>query len=414
MLTEVACRAAKKAEKDYKLFDTGGLYLYVTKTGFRSWRWKYRLAGKEKRLVLGSYPEISLKRARELREDAARRLRAGEDPAAKANAPSSAPTFEALARRWHEMQTPLWKPKHAAAVLDSLVTDVFPAIGTVPVDQVRPSQVRELLTAVQARGATEAAHRIRGRISAIFGLAIAEELAEIDPAAAIGAVLKPIRKGRMPALTKLEEARAFLKAVEAAPAHPVTKLASRLLALTAVRPGIIRFTPRVAEFQDLDGEQPLWLVPAERMKLELEESEQSAFDHLVPLPPQAVDVIQVAQRLAGRGPWLFPGVRHAHRPISENAIGFLYKRMTEFRGRHVPHGWRSTFSSIMNERAAMSGRDGDADVIELMLAHKVAGVRGIYNRAAYMDRRRELTVEWADMLLKGFPPAEALLDGPRR
>lgn len=428
MLTDAQCRNAVKRSKPYKLADEKGLYLFVTATGFRSWRWKYRFAGKERRLVFGPYPEVKLTEARDLRDAGRRLLRQGVDPAAKIKADRAAAiaageTVKTVATHWHEQQAPRWKPKHAKAVLDSLAADVFGAtsaelwegkFGDLPIAAVTPRQVRALLQAVQARGATEAAHRIRGRMSAFFGLAIAEELVESDPAAAVAVVLKPVRKGRMPALTGLEEARAFLRAAEAAPSHPVTKLASRLLALTAVRPGVIRWTPRDAEFAGLEGEQPLWTVPAERMKLELRLSDRQAFDLVVPLSSQAIDVIRAAQRHAGRAPWLFPGIRHAHRPISENALSFAYKRLTEFRGRHVPHGWRSTFSSVMNELAATQGRLGDEDVIELMLGHKPKGVRGIYNRAAYLQRRREIAQEWADLLLEGFAPASTLLDGPRR
>lgn len=415
MLTEAGCRAARPRAKGYKLADEKGLHLFVTPTGYRSWRWKYRFAGKEKRLVFGPYPEVSLKEARALRDDGRQQLRQKLDPGAarKIATASSAPSFEDYARRWHEDQTPLWKPVHAGQVLRSLEQDVFPAFGKKSLDEIRPAEVRELLKAIQARGAVEIAHRVRGRISAVFSRAIADELAEIDPAAAIGAVLKPLRTGSMPALTNLEEARAFLRKVEDADGQPVTRLASRLVALTAVRPGVARLTPRTGEFADLDGEAPLWTVPAARMKLGREESEQAAFNHLLPLSAQAADVVRVAQRHASRSPVLFPGIRNAHRPISDSTLSASYRHIPGFDHRHVPHGWRSTFSSVMNERAALAGRAGDGDVIELMLAHKIPGVRGIYNRAAHMQRRRELAQEWADLLLAGFPPAEALLEGKR-
>lgn len=418
MLTDLRCRSAKPQERPYKLADEKGLYLYVTPTGFRSWRWKYRFAGKEKRLTFGPYPEVKLNEARELRDEARAQLRRGIDPAEvkkkRLQVAAIGESVEEVARRWHANQEPLWTTRHAAIVLTTLVDEVFPAIGAKPISAVTPREVRDLLREIEERGAIETAHRVRGRISAFFGFAIAEGLADSDPAAAIGKALKPIRRGRNPALTRLGQARDFLAAVESIPAHPLTKLASRLLAITAVRPGVVRFTPTRSEFQDLEGKSPLWWIPAERMKLELEEKNQEAFDFLVPLPRQAVDVILAAQSIVGRGPYLFPGTRHAHRPMSENALSSMYKRVSEFRGRHVPHGWRSTFSTIMNERAAELDRPGDRAVIDLMLAHKQSGVEAIYNRAAYMPRRRQLAQEWADMLLEGFLPAEQLLDGPRR
>lgn len=410
MLTELQCRSAKPKDKPYKLGDSGGLYLYVTPTGYRSFRWKYRFEGKEKRLVFGAHPDLTLKEARLLRDEAAKLLRAGQDPARPR---AEGPTFEQYARRWHGDQLPLWKPQHAKQVLDSFVTDVFPAIGAKVISEVRPGQVRDLLLKVQERGSIDIAHRIRGRISAVFSRAMAEELVESDPAAAVAAVLKPVKGRRMPAIVDLDRARAFLLAVEGQPAHPITKLASRLLALTAVRPGVVRMTPRTGEFLEIEGTEPLWHIPAERMKLELDQSEQETFDFLVPLSRQAVETIRVAQELAGRSPWLFPGLRHAHRPMSENTLSAFYKRLPEGRRKHVPHGWRSTFSTVMNELAAQHDRLGDQDVIELMLAHKPKGVRGVYNRAAYLRRRREIAQEWADMLLKDMPPAAQLLDGFR-
>jgi integrase len=136
-------------------------------------------------------------------------------------------------------------------------------------------------------------------------------------------------------------------------------------------------------------------------------------EFLVPLSRQAVAVVKAALKLTKGGPLLFPNTRHVHRPMSENAVSSLYKRFPEIRGRHVPHGWRSTFSTIMNEIAVDLDRPEDRPIIDLMLAHKPDGVEATYNRAAYMKRRREIAQAWADMLLKGFPPAEQLLSGPR-
>lgn len=416
MLTELQCRSARAREKSYKLADSRGLYLFVSPTGYRSFRWKYRFQRKERTLVLGAWPELSLREARERRDAAAKALHDGGDPAKRKAASAAAPagpTFEDYARAWHADQATLWKPNHAEQVMARLEANVFPSIGAMPIADVKPRDVKQMLLAIQDRGSIAIAHRVCGRVSAIFKRAIADELVEIDPAAAVAAVLKPVKTRRFPAIVDLQRARALLRAIEMDPAEPAVKLASRFLALTAARPGVIRFTPKSEEFVDLDGAAPLWHIPAERMKLGLDASEQEAFDFLVPLSRQAVDTIQAAQRAAGRSPWLFPGARHAHRPISENALGSLYNRNPMARGKHVPHGWRSTFSTIMNELAALEERLGDEDVIEIMLAHKPKGVRGIYNRAVYLRRRRELAQEWADLLLEGMAPAEALLEGPR-
>jgi integrase len=217
------------------------------------------------------------------------------------------------------------------------------------------------------------------------------------------------KKGRRPAYRDLEDARALLRETEAAPGHPVTKLASRLLALTLVRPGVLRSAPWNGELKQLDGKEPLWWIPAERMKLGLERKQDDTYDHLVPLSRQAVEVILAVKMLTGRGPLMFPNLRNAHEPMSENAIGYMYNRILGVRGRHVPHGWRATFSTIMNERAELLERPADRAIIDLMLAHVPDNIEGAYNRAAYMPRRRQIAQEWADMLLDGFPPAESLL-----
>lgn len=421
MLTDRECRALAPGEKVYKRADEKGLHLEVKPSGFKTWGFKYRFAGKEHRIYFGPYPEVSIREARDMRDEARRQLRHGIDPgderkrvaARRRSGVEISRTFRAIAERWHGLQLDGWKPKHAADVLHSLETEAFPAIGGKGLDEIKPADIRELLLAIQERGATEAAHRLRARISAIFRFAISLDLAEADPAAALKDALRPIRKRMLPALLKLDDCRAFLRALEAEPAYPTTLLASRLLALTAARPGMIRWA-QLAEFEDLDGAAPIWRVPAEKMKLERAEAEQEAFEFIVPLSRQAVETVRVAARLAGRRDYLFYSARHPYRPMSENALNVMYRRIPAYAGRHVPHGWRSSFSTIMNERAIDLDRPGDRAIIDLMLAHKPAGVEAHYNRAAYMNRRRELAQEWADMLLEGFSSPAELIDGPRK
>jgi integrase len=416
LLTDLQCRNAKAKALAYKLTDGRGLYLFVTTTGFRSWRWKYRFAGKEKRLTFGSYPDVSLTAARELRDSADKLRRSGVDPSierkqrAAETAIGAGNTFELVARQWHDQEKTRWSPHHARNVIGSLEEDVFPAIGGMPIKAVTSPLVLKVIRAIEDRGALETARRIRQRISMVFAFAIGHGQAEADPAAVIKDILKPVaKKGRRPAYRDLEDARALLRETEAAPGHPVTKLASRLLALTLVRPGVLRSAPWNGELKQLDGKEPLWWIPAERMKLGLERKQDDTYDHLVPLSRQAVEVILAVKMLTGRGPLMFPNLRNAHEPMSENAIGYMYNRILGVRGRHVPHGWRATFSTIMNERAELLERPADRAIIDLMLAHVPDNIEGAYNRAAYMPRRRQIAQEWADMLLDGFPPAESLL-----
>lgn len=419
MLSDTKIKKAAKAEHDYKLADERGLFLLVRKNGGKLWRMKYRVAGKEKLLSFGPYPDITLAEARERRDEARRLLRQGVDPIAEKQREAKAAkleeshSFESVAREWHELNKGRWTEVHQADVLRSLERDVFPTLGKVPIGGIEAHDVLDMLRKIEKRGSIETAKRIRQRISGVFLLAISKRIARDNPAKDLNAALLPKKKAKkQPAVLDLAELRDLLTKTEQSGASPVTLLASRLLALTAVRPGVVRGA-RWEEFS-LDGDEPYWRVPAERMKLLLERKDEEAFDHVVPLAPQAVDVLRAVHRLTGRGELVFPGQRHAHIPLSENAIGYLYNRAGWHR-RHVPHGWRAAFSTIMNERAKLAGIADDRAVIDLMLAHVPENkVESAYNRAEFMPRRREIACEWADLLLDGLPPAEDLLTVARR
>jgi len=252
------------------------------------------------------------------------------------------------------------------------------------------------LREIESRGSIETAKRIRQRISAAFVYGIAEGWVESDPAEKLGAVLKPLRRGRQPAITELKPLQAMIRAAEEDYARPLSRLALRLLALTAVRPNELRGA-WWAEFEGLDGPEPLWRISAARMKGDLDRKEELGGDHLVPLAPQAIAVLRALWPLTGARDLVFPSTRHAHRPMSENTLGYLLNR-AGYHGRHVPHGFRAAFSTIMNEWVERNGKDHDRQIIDLMLAHVPKGkVESAYNRAAYMPRRRELALIWADM-----------------
>lgn len=425
MLTDTQIRKAAPQDKDYKLGDSGGLYLFVTAKGAKIWRMKYRYAGKEHRLIFGRYPEVSLAEARDQRDEARQQLRRNANPAVEkrkakiTNAAATAMTFEKVARAWHEMQAPRWAPVHAKDVITSLERDVFPDLGALPIRDIDAPTLLGTLRKVEKRGAIETAKRLRQRMSGVFVYAISEGIVSTDPAAIVTKALKPLpKKGKQPAITVMDEVRQILVLAEASGASPVTKLASRLLALTAVRPGVVRGAGW-DEYEGIDWEtgatgDPMWRVPPARMKLLLDRKELEAFEHLVPLSTHAVDVLLTIRRLTGRARYVFPNQRHTHQPLSENAIGYLYNRVG-YHGRHVPHGWRAAFSTILNDWRRKHGRPDDREVINLMLAHVVEDkVEGAYNRAAHMDRRVELAQIWADMLMEGLEPASSLLDGPRR
>jgi len=428
-LTDLQARRAQPADKPYKLADSGGLYLYVSPAGAKSWRMKYRYAGKEKTLTFGPYPDVSLSAARDHRDAAKRLLRENKDPGLdkrkrkmEAHAAAGA-TFEVVAKRWHADQKPRWSPLQSTKVRQAFERDVYPAIGALPLIDIDAPMVLRMLRKVEGRGAIDTAKRIRQHVSAVFSYAIAEGLAAVDPAASIGKALKPIaKKGKQPAVRTIEQAREVLRTMEETTSGPLTKLASRLLALTVVRPGVVR-AAKWKEFEGIDWDEPeasapeaIWRIPAERMKLDMESKDDEAFEHVVPLPPQAVEVLHAVRRLTSRSVYLFTSIRSSRHPMSENTIGYMYSR-NGWSGRHVPHGWRATFSTIMNERAISQRRPDDRAIIDAMLAHKPKGMSGsemAYNRALHMERRRELALEWAGLLIVGLISASDLLSGQER
>lgn len=414
MLTDLLVRKLEPSDKPRKVSDSMGLYLYVTPSGGKSWRYKYRINGREKLLTIGLYPKVSLADARTARDNAREALAKGLDPAelkkhrAALAFTDSKNTFEAISQNWFEINKGQWTEKHAAEVWKSLEREIFPDLGHLPIKDISASQVLETLRKVEGRGAKETARRIRQRASNVFVFGIASGVCENDPAAQVEKAMAPLTRGRQPALTTLEECREIIRKVELETAHPVTKLAHRVLALTALRPGAVIATPWV-EFDELDDEDPIWAVPADRMKLRLHMKTDSSRDHLIPMSEQAVKTIRVLRKFSGRGPFAFPNTRHAHRPMSENAIGYLLNR-AGYHHKHVPHGWRASFSSIMNER-----RPNDRQIIDVALAHVPKDkVEGVYNRALYLKQRREIMQEWADILMKDQMPLDEVVKLPRR
>jgi integrase len=399
LLTDAAIRRLKPKDRPYKRADSEGLYMLVTATA-KLWRFKYRRGGKERLLTLGSYPDVTLVAAREARDRAKGELAGGRDPGQEKRRrnPVTAHSFESIAREWHALQAPGWSEIHAAEVLDSLERLIFPEFGADDIDAITAPVVLKALRKIEARPAVEVAKRVRQRVSAVFVFAIATGRGENDPAAIVRGAMAPVIRKSQPALTELDAARAMLRKIEGIPARPLTRLAMRWQALTVVRPSEAR-SPR---WPEVTG--PIWKVPAERMKMKRE--------HWVPLSSQALDVIEAARLLASdpaRDLPVFPGVRSVLEPMTEGALRTLLDR-AGFKGQHVPHGWRATFSTIMNERFPADHR-----VIDLMLAHvKKDKVEAAYNRAAFIQRRTELAQIWADLLLDGFPPAADLIKLPKR
>ena len=397
-LIEVMVRKAAPRDRDYKLADQAGLYLFVASTGGKIWRYKYRIAGREKVLVIGRYPGIGLSDAREAARAARAMIEQGDDPSAAKQArraPVHIPpveTFEQVAREWHARQRPRWSEVHGDDVLQELAKDVFPAIGRMGLDEITAPIALAALRAVEDRGAIETAHRGRQRIEAVYAYAIAAGRAKYNPVAGMARALSPLVKiRRQPAVTTGAEAREVYALLSEQNVEPETRAAAMFLAHTAQRVSDVRFA-RWDEMVGLDGPEPTWLVPIERMKGTLARKAQGGA-HRVPLSPQAVAVLETIRPVTGGGPLPFPSPRWSQRPLSDNALCFMFRR-AGLGGRQVPHGWRATFSTVMNERQP----DARA-VIDLMLAHVPDNaVEAAYNRSQHQPRRRVLAGEWGSIL----------------
>ena len=435
MLTDIAARQAQPRERDYKLSDSGGLYLFVSKTGHKSWRFKYRYLGKERRLVIGTYPQVRLAEARSRRDEAKMALRDGRDPQLEAkkrrlaNQELATATFEKFAREWWAIQKPRWKPVHADDVIKSLERDVFPQVGSFPIHELNEPLIHRALEKVENRGAIETARRLRQRIERVISFAKAKGIPIAgNPAAQVKEAMKPLPKGkRWPALTDVDKVRALIKTVDLSASYPVTRLASRFLALVAQRPGMVHHM-KWTHLNGIDWDEAagasveaLWHIPSDEMKREFDQRGDEHWDHDVPLSPQAVAILLEARKLTGNAPFVFPNCWDPRAPMTENALSALYRRIG-YKGLHVPHGWRTSFSTIMNERIERSlGSDErhmiDRLIIDLMLAHQPIGMSSdefAYNRARFMGRRRELACEWSALVLEGAVPVNELTEGRRR
>jgi len=338
-----------------KLTDEKGMFLLVNKSG-KYWKLKYRHAGKEKKLALGVYPDVSLKEARAKRDDARRLIAEGYDPSLVrkqekiASRLASENSFEVLAREWHHSQLAIWSSGHATRVIESLEADAFPELGLVPVTELTAPMMLDTLRKVEKRGATETAGRILQRFSAIMRYAIQTGRAKYNPAQDLKGALKATKQEHRPALPRVELPE-FYRRLAVEPLNPATRLAFHLLMLTMTRPGEVRFA-RWAEF-DLDRAE--WRIPAERMKMRA--------PHIVPLSRQALAVLDELRQLTGHCELLFPSERSLTKPIT-------------------------LASTTLNEEGF------DPDVIERQLAHAERNkVRAAYHRAEYLDDRRKL-LQW--------------------
>ncbi len=385
MLKDASVRNAKPKEKMYRLFDGGGLYLEVTPKGGKYWRFKYRFAGKEKRLALGVYPDLSLADARELHAQARKALALGDDPGEvkketkRRSVLNSENTFEAIANEWCESRKHKWVTSYSEAMVERLKRHVFPKVGHRPIKDITAPEFLAVVRVVEKQGSLDLAQRLMQASAQIFRYAVATGRAERNPLVDLkGALKPPVRKHQ--AYLKESELPEYLAKLEAYDGSIQTKLALKFLLLTFVRTTELR----AASWDEIDFDKAEWRIPAERMKMR----EQ----HIVPLSKQAVAVLKELKSLTGQWSYVFA---NQHKPsgfMSENTMLYALYRMG-YHSKATGHGFRATASTILNEHGY------EPSVIERQLAHAERNeVRAAYNHAQYLPERRKMMQWWADHL----------------
>ena len=382
-LSEAKIRASRPKERAYKVFDERGLFMLVTPTGGRLWRFRYRMGGLERLLSLGAYPDVPLKRAREKREDARKLVADGIDPSAKRQAEraTQVETFEAIAKEWLKLQSKSLATETLEILGTRLKSFLYPYVGSRPIASITAQELLAALRRIEARGKHETAHRVRSLAGRVFRYAVATGRAQHDVAADLKDALAPVKSRNFASVTEPARVGELLRAIDGYSGQPITALALKLAPLVFVRPGELRG----AEWSEFDLEGAEWRIPAARMKM----GEQ----HIVPLSRQAVAILRELQILTGSERYVFPSLLSAERPISDNTINAALRRLGYGSDEQTGHGFRSMASTLLNEQGFAP------DVIELQLAHQERNkVRAAYNRAQRLDERRKMMQIWADYL----------------
>ena len=385
-LTDVQIRNEKPEGKPKRLFDERGLYIEVSPAGGKWWRFKYRFTGKEKRLSLGVYPDVSLKEARNRRDEARKLLVQGIDPSENRKALRSAAadraqnSFEVIAREWFSKFSAEWAAAHKDRMIRLCERDLFPFLGARPIAEVTAPELLTALRRIEARGAVDTAHRARGLCGQIFRYGVATSRCERDPSADLRGALPPAKQGHLAATTEPAELAGIVRAIDGYDGELVVRCALRLGPLVFVRPGELRH----AEWKDFDLEGSEWRFVVTKTKLA----------HIVPLSKQAVAVLKELQPLTGHNRYVFPSARSNQRPMSDNAVLAAMRRMGIAKEQMTGHGWRAAARTILDEVLGFAPH-----LIEHQLAHTVRDPLGrAYNRTSHLPERRKMMQQWADYL----------------
>lgn len=387
-LTDIKVKNAKPGDKAYKLFDKDGLFLFVSPSGGKLWRLKYRFDGKEKVLSFGKYPVVSLLDARGKLLDAKKFLDKGIDPGAIKKAKDAEKTerkentFENIAREWFVKFSTQWTASTAQKKIRRLETIVFPAIGSMPVKEIKAPDVLAILRTTEERGAIDLAHRLKIACSQVFRYAIATGKAERDPTADLRGALHPINVTHRAAIIEPEKAAELLRAIDRYNGTFVVRCALRLSPLFFVRPGELR----KAEWADVNFEAGLWSLPDIQMKMKT--------PHIVPLATQALEILKELHTVTGSGKYVFPANGKPDKHMSENTINQALRRMGYSSEDMTGHGFRAMARTILDEVLQIR-----PDFIEHQLAHAVRDPLGrAYNRTSHLEERRKMMQKWADYL----------------
>ena len=392
-LTDVAIRRARPSKKSRKMFDGRGLYLEIAPRGGKWWRIKYRFEGRDRRISLGVYPNVSLKEARRRGDESRRLLAAGIDPSAyrraqkAALAQRSANTFEAVAREWFSKHAPNWAPSHSSLIMSRLQRNIFPWLGGKPIADINASQLLEVVRGMEKRGVLETAHRVLQNCGQVFRYAVATGRAERDLSADLRGALPPVKKKHFAAVTDPKQVGSLLKVLDGYEGSLIVQCALRLAPLVFVRPGELRR----AKWSDIDLEAAEWRFTVSKTDTQ----------HLVPLSRQAVEILRELYPLTRHGRYVFPSGRtpRGDRPMSENAVLAALRRMGIGKEEMTGHGFRAMARTLLDEVLGFR-----PDYIEHQLAHVVRDPLGrAYNRTAHLSQRRKMMQVWADYLhaLKG-------------
>ncbi|MCC6200017.1 MAG: integrase arm-type DNA-binding domain-containing protein [Moraxellaceae bacterium] len=387
-LSDSAIRTAKPQAKPYKLADGGGMFLLVNPNGSKLWRIKYRVAGKEKSLSLGAYPEIGLKEARERREATRKLIAQGIDPSAQRQATKATQTAEhtntlaAITQEWLIKKTSTWESTTAKKERARLENDLLPWLGSRPIASITAPDLLTVFRRIEERGAHDTARRVKQLAGQVFRYAIATGRTTYNPIPDLQGALMPVKQVHHAAITEPKRVAELLRALDGYSGTLTVKCALKLAPLIFVRPGELR----QAEWAEIDLESALWSIPAGKMK--------TREPHLVPLSTQAIAILRDIQPLTGKGRYVFPGARCAQKPMSDNAILAAMRRMEIGKEEMSGHGFRAMARTVLDEILGFR-----PDYIEHQLAHAVRDPNGrAYNRTTHLAERRRMMQDWADYL----------------